>query len=99
MFTSNIYIWIVVTILIIFLLCDYMFNNRSEDPPKEKCFKTGCSGQICSDEPVMSTCTWTCEDSCIRGSQCKNINNKCQWDINENTLNCLNECKRIKQYY
>lgn len=74
-----------------------MFNNKSQDiPPTDKCIKTGCSGQICSNKPIMSTCEWTCEDACVRSAKCKNINNSCQWDIDENIQDCLNKCKQSK---
>ena len=94
-FTTNIYIWIIVTFLILFLICDYLFNNKSHMPNNQnKCIKTGCSGQICSDVPKMSTCEWKCEDACVRNAQCKNINGSCQWEIDNDIKNCLEKCSR-----
>lgn len=93
MFTTNIYIWVIVTFLIIFLLYDYLFNNKSNIPSNQnKCVKTGCSGQICSNVPVMSTCEWKCEDACVRGAKCENVDGSCQWEVDDNIKKCLEKC-------
>src|SRR5262245_60633443 len=34
------------------------------------CFHTGCSGQICANEDVITTCVFTCEYGCLSRASC-----------------------------
>ena len=55
------------------------------------CQITGCSRQICAREPVMSTCEHLPKYACYQKTQCKCINNKCQWEQTKEFLDCLQE--------
>jgi hypothetical protein len=54
------------------------------------CKPTGCSGQICSDEDVVSTCEFRSEYACYRTAECKRQSNgSCGWTQSSALLACL----------
>lgn len=88
-------IWVAIVGLIIFMVYEYNAqNNNSSNSSGNQCIKTGCSGQICSSEPKISTCEWKCENGCYRNATCKKINNKCQWEVTDSINKCLDDCKK-----
>lgn len=88
----SIFVWIIIVLLMLFIIYEYYTNTHI--PANSNCIKTGCTGQICADEPKISTCEWKCEDSCYKKAQCTNLNGQCQWNVNNDIQNCLNECKK-----
>ncbi len=65
----------------------YVENNK----PKT-CFPTGCSGQICSDTEVSSTCEWLPEYACYRNATCSiQKNGNCGWVMDEELQRCLDD--------
>ncbi|MFZ2149567.1 MAG: hypothetical protein WAV15_00185 [Minisyncoccia bacterium] len=56
------------------------------------CFVSGCSGQICSDQPsAMSTCEYRKEYSCYQHSACeRQPSGQCGWTPNEQLFACFN---------
>ena len=47
-------------------------TSANEKPDKTKaCIKTGCSGIICADQEMMSTCEWKEEYACYRTARCE----------------------------
>lgn len=59
------------------------------------CLRTGCSGQICAGEPVVTTCEWRDEYACYRESyaQCACINGSCGWAPNPDLLECISQAQ------
>ena len=54
------------------------------------CMPTGCSGQICSDTDVITTCEWRPEYACYRTATCAaQDNNACGWTMNDELKRCL----------
>lgn len=54
------------------------------------CKPTGCSGQICSDEEMMSTCEYKEEYSCYKNARCeRQANGRCGWTQTEELRICL----------
>lgn len=54
------------------------------------CRPTGCSGQICSDVDVASTCEYRSEYACYRTAECKRqANGSCGWTQSSTLLACL----------
>ncbi len=54
------------------------------------CRPTGCSGQICSDEDIASTCEYRSEYACYRNAECKRQSNgSCGWTQSSTLLACL----------
>ena len=54
------------------------------------CIRTGCSGQICSDKNVISTCEWTEKYACYQTATCeRQSNGSCGWTQTSALQNCL----------
>jgi eight-cysteine-cluster-containing protein len=54
------------------------------------CKPTGCSGQVCSDEPVVTTCEFRPEYACYRSARCERQNDGvCGWTASEDLARCL----------
>ena len=68
-------------------------NNWSEatnSPISDSCKITGCSGQICSEEDVITTCEYKEEYACYRTAKCeRQENGKCGWTPTEEIVACL----------
>lgn len=55
-----------------------------------KCLITGCSGQICSDEDVITTCEYKAEYACYKTAKCeRQEDGKCGWTPSEDLVTCL----------
>ncbi len=74
------------------------YDNKLEIPVKFKsnnvslkeCKPTGCSGQICSDENVMSTCEFLPEYACYKEAVCeRQTNGKCGWTETSAFKSCM----------
>ncbi|MEK7180345.1 MAG: Gmad2 immunoglobulin-like domain-containing protein [Patescibacteria group bacterium] len=62
--------------------------------PNRECKPTGCSGQICSDEDVATTCEWSPVYSCYQNAECKRQNNgKCGFTETPELTSCVNSTK------
>lgn len=54
------------------------------------CHPTGCSGQICADSDVMTSCEWRPEYACYRGAICTAQNTgDCGWVMDDALKQCL----------
>ena len=54
------------------------------------CQATGCSGQVCADEPVITTCEWRPEYACLQHSSCERLpDGECGWQASRETQACL----------
>lgn len=59
---------------------------------KNNCKVTGCSGQVCSDKDVMTTCEYLAEYGCYRNAKCeRQTDGKCGWTETEELTKCLDE--------
>ena len=64
------------------------------DPPEEECVVSGCSGQICAPEPMVSTCEWTCEYGCYALADCETqAAGICGWTPNPEFDACMKGCQ------
>ncbi len=55
-----------------------------------ECKKTGCSGSLCSDEDVMSTCEFKPEYACYQSATCaRQPDGKCGWTETPELTACL----------
>ncbi|MCK5059675.1 MAG: hypothetical protein KAR00_00830 [Candidatus Pacebacteria bacterium] len=60
-------------------------NNQAE------CLITGCSGQICAEEEMVTTCEYRPEYGCFQESVCEiQANGKCGWTETSKLQACLN---------
>lgn len=70
-------------------------DNWTDGPAISKdCRVTGCSGQICSDEDIITTCEYKAEYACYRTTKCERQNppaggGKCGWTPTEELVVCL----------
>ena len=54
------------------------------------CRRSGCSGQICSDKMMVSTCEWRPIYACYHDATCeKQSNGSCGWTFTEAAMDCL----------
>lgn len=62
-------------------------------PPTQNpkpCFKTGCSGQVCADEEVMTTCEYKAEYECYKRAKCeRQANGQCGFTDTPELRRCL----------
>ncbi|MEM5778209.1 MAG: metalloregulator ArsR/SmtB family transcription factor [Candidatus Aenigmatarchaeota archaeon] len=79
---------------------NYVFNQSlagqkiaNECSTDFDCSVGGCSSQICGKkgviENVVTTCEWKEEYDCLRLTNCKCIEGKCQWEQNQEYKDCL----------
>ncbi|MDP3792980.1 MAG: hypothetical protein Q8Q89_04630 [bacterium] len=63
---------------------------KGSPSPVTGCRITGCSGQICSDEDVVTTCEFKEEYACYKTAKCeKQEDGKCGWIPSEELVACL----------
>lgn len=65
----------------------------ADDPAK--CFRTGCSGEVCAAEPIASICIWLEWYACLSLTECEvQGDGACGFTPNEAFLACMNgqEC-------
>jgi Domain of unknown function (DUF6748) len=64
---------------------------RQKDPARGKgCMRSGCSNQVCSDEPVMTTCEWRPEYACYQKARCeRQADGKCGFTQTPELTACL----------
>jgi hypothetical protein len=54
------------------------------------CRPTGCSGQLCSDEEVITTCEYRAEYTCYKSAECKRqADGTCGWRQTQALKQCL----------
>ena len=61
-------------------------NNDAAKP----CFRTGCSGQVCADEEVVTTCEYRTEYECYKTAKCeRQATGKCGFTDTPELRRCL----------
>lgn len=69
-----------------FLASDKDANNQAG------CKITGCSGQICADKEVVSTCEYLPKYDCYKNASCERQGNgECGWTQTDKLTQCLNK--------
>lgn len=57
---------------------------------KKECKPTGCSGQVCADEEVVTTCEYRSEYACYKSANCvRQTSGNCGWTETSDLLACL----------
>lgn len=60
------------------------------DLPNKKCLVTGCSGQICAEEDMVTTCEFIPEYSCYKTARCeRQSDGQCGWTATIELASCL----------
>ncbi|VVC72122.1 Uncharacterised protein [uncultured archaeon] len=53
------------------------------------CMATGCSGQLCANRSISTTCEYRREYACYRLTSCGCSGGKCVWGSNPDFAECL----------
>lgn len=65
-------------------------GGSSAPPSQANCHATGCSGQICSDNDVITTCEYRPEYACYKSAQCsRQADGNCGWTWTAELEACL----------
>ena len=69
--------------------CDGQVDEGCDEP--KKCKKTGCSGQICADHAVYTTCEWMPWYACYQLAECGPFgeNGECTWKFDDEADACF----------
>jgi len=63
---------------------------KRSDAGLKPCMKTGCSGQICSDHEVITTCEYRTEYECYKKATCeRQVNGECGFTKTRELTDCL----------
>jgi len=66
------------------------FYLKVEGEKLSYCRATGCSGQICADSDMMSTCEWRPEYACYKNATCSvQTEGDCGWEMDDELKRCL----------
>ena len=61
-----------------------------EEPILGPCLVTGCSGQVCSDEEIITTCEFLEEYACYQTAKCeRQASGQCDWTMTSELAQCL----------
>lgn len=69
--------------------CKRCVKPAAECVTDDDCFRTGCSGEICSAESVLSACIWLPEYACYDDAHCGCREGRCGWAQDPQLLACL----------
>jgi hypothetical protein len=59
-------------------------------PGTDPCRVTGCSGQLCADHGIATTCEWRGEYTCYRDARCeRQADGSCNWTMTDELERCL----------
>ncbi|MCA9390013.1 hypothetical protein KC571_01305, partial [candidate division WWE3 bacterium] len=69
----------------------YKFSPSTNQTLTKNCMVTGCSGQICSDQEVMTTCEYRETYGCYDQASCEynEITDQCEWTMTPELSQCL----------
>lgn len=73
----------------------YLRAKSSSSSNMKPCVKTGCSGQICAEETMMSTCEYRAEYECYKKATCeRQANGNCGFTKTPELTSCLARNRR-----
>jgi hypothetical protein len=59
-------------------------------PPAAACITSGCSGQVCADHSVITTCDWRPEYACYHSATCeRQADGACGWTSTPALTTCI----------
>jgi eight-cysteine-cluster-containing protein len=68
-------------------------------PKPNDCLVGGCSGQVCSDTEVITTCEFRQEYACYRDAECKRqASGECGWTETAELQACLEEADKAAEF-
>ena len=70
----------------------YQKSTKNTKTQKQDCIVTGCSGQVCAEEDVITTCEFLPEYACYKNTVCeRQRDGECGWTETEELLSCIEE--------
>ena len=64
--------------------------NPPPPPPAAACVTSGCSGQVCADHSVITTCDWRPEYACYHTATCaRQADGACGWTSTPALTSCI----------
>ena len=78
-------------------VCDTFCPNPdpacSDGEPELDCFRSGCGGEICSDQSIVTTCEFKPETVCLEGAECtfQTDSQSCGFTQTPELVECLEE--------
>jgi eight-cysteine-cluster-containing protein len=80
-------------------LCkDKKSDGALQSNSKKPCVVTGCSGQVCAEEDIITTCEYIPTYACYKNAKCqRQSNGKCGWTESEELLQCLKANSKIRE--
>ena len=65
-----------------------------------QCRVVGCSGEICSDQDIITTCEFRPEFACFRAARCeRQVGNQCGWTMTPELQACLTQHRSPQATY
>ena len=55
----------------------------------QDCYATGCSGEVCTGEPVATTCEYLEEYGCLTFASCGCVDGSCMWKTGREYDSCM----------
>lgn len=70
-------------------MCDVCYGECV--PDKTECIQSGCSGEICAEEAVFTTCVWNAWFECLQYTECGQFgpDGSCAFEENKEFLDCI----------
>jgi hypothetical protein len=66
------------------------YLRATDEVPAATCIKTGCSGEVCSDEQVFSACVFRPEFACYQAATCEaQADGQCGWTQTPELTSCV----------
>lgn len=70
------------------------FSDEVSTDNEVSCVVTGCSGQVCADEEVVTTCEFRPEYACYKMGRCeRQASGECDWTQTKELQSCLVDAK------
>ncbi len=69
--------------------------TANKESSSKGCIRTGCSGIVCADQEMMSTCEWKDEYECYKTARCeRQQDGKCGWTKTTELTECIASKRR-----
>jgi hypothetical protein len=66
------------------------YLRAAKEVSSKRCIKTGCSGQVCADRDVITTCIYRAEYECYQQAKCeRQSDGKCGFTMTAELRSCL----------
>lgn len=73
-------------------------SDKEGGRPEQTCVVSGCSGQVCADAGVITTCEWRQEYACYRDAICERTSDGCAWRMTPELRACLTGSQTFDRY-